>query len=563
MDYILHEGDNLYQHIDAGHDFLLPTDLPTCVHVCNKIFNVVRGKEAFGTFTQNLQKTRNILSVLCTFIQTTEMSALICLGDQSGSSAITVLSQDSSMYIFDPHSRNISGMPSAHGTAVLMRFNNIQSTVSFICELADSLAARLFHWTFWHSVTAASCDCDILLGKSSPSIDILSEEETMKLYTELVPSESQPSNRRNYYKSYRKRVRQSETPDQTHKRRQSDRDYKASVRQAETYKETAYRQEYNRKCNKTSRAQETPAKTKERQHMNKTKTSQTRLAKKSNVLTIDEAMSNFKKECKKQPVYICTSCHRLLWRKGVQKFSIDKYNKIRKEIIQLVLNETHRISSIDESIYICHTCHAALKLGRIPAQSKANRMALDKILDELKDLNNLELHIICKRILFMKLVKLPRGKQKGIKGAAVNVPADLEPVCNLLPRLPADAHIVSLKLKRKLEYKQAYLHDTIHPEKVITALHHLKNNNPLYANIEINEDWIRSWQDADNDMYNRVLLVRVTLQFLWEMTQKRILHTNRCQRSILIIVHWIVSMTLSVKTVKVRIIDQKKAIGMK
>ena len=174
-----------------------------------------------------------------------------------------------------------------------MGFNNIQSTVSFICELADSLAARLFHWTFWHSVTVASCDCDILLGKSSPSIDILSEEEIMKLYTELVPSESQPSNKRNYYKSYRKRVRQSETPDQTHKRRQSDRDYKASVRQAETYKETAYRQEYNRKCNKTSRAQETPVKTKERQHMNKTKTSQTRLAKKSKVLTIDEAMSNF------------------------------------------------------------------------------------------------------------------------------------------------------------------------------------------------------------------------------------------------------------------------------
>ena len=54
MDYILQEGDKLYQHIDIGHDFLLPTDLPTCVHVCGKIFNVVRGKEAFGTFTKNL-----------------------------------------------------------------------------------------------------------------------------------------------------------------------------------------------------------------------------------------------------------------------------------------------------------------------------------------------------------------------------------------------------------------------------------------------------------------------------------------------------------------------------
>ena len=249
--------------------------------------------------------------------------------------------------------------------------------------------------------------------------------------------------------------------------------------------------------------------------MDKNKTSQTRLTKKSKVETIDEAKSNFKRECKKQPVYICTSCHRLLWRKGVQKFSINKYNKIKKEIIQLVLNEEYRIASIDGSIYICHTCHGALKLGRIPAQSKANRMALDEIPDELKDLNNLELHIICKQILFMKLLKLPRGKQKGIKGAAVNVPADLGPTCNLLPRLPADAHIVSLKLKRKLEYKQAYLHDTIHPEKVITALYYLKNNNPLY----------------DNDMYNGVFVNESDTAISVENdkvspTHKQMLHMN-------------------------------------
>ena len=131
VDYILHEGDNLYQHIDAGHDFLLPTDLPTCVYVSNGIFSVVRGKEAFGTFTQNLPKTINILSVLCTFIETTQTSALICLGDQSGSSALAVLSQDSSMYIFDSHSRDGSGMPSANGTAVLMQFKQ-HTKYSFI-----------------------------------------------------------------------------------------------------------------------------------------------------------------------------------------------------------------------------------------------------------------------------------------------------------------------------------------------------------------------------------------------------------------------------------------------
>ena len=63
----------------------------------------------------------------------------------------------------------------------------------------------------------------------------------MNLYSKLVPSESQPSKRRNYYKSYRKRVRESETPDQTHKRRKCDRHYKASARQTETYEETACR----------------------------------------------------------------------------------------------------------------------------------------------------------------------------------------------------------------------------------------------------------------------------------------------------------------------------------
>ena len=169
-------------------------------------------------------------------------------------------------------------------------------------------------------------------------------------------------------------------------------------------------------------------------------------------------MNNFKLECKKQPVYICTCCYRLLWQKSVQKFTIENYCHISTKTRNLVLHEKYRISSINGSIYICHNCHKTLKSGKVPAQSKANGMDLEEVPDELKDLNKMEVHIICKRILFMKLVKLSRGKQKGIKGAAVNVPADLRPACNLLPRIPADAHIISLKLKRKLEYKQAYLY---------------------------------------------------------------------------------------------------------
>lgn len=117
-----------------------------------------------------------------------------------------------------------------------------------------------------------------------------------------------------------------------------------------------------------------------------------------------------------------------------------------------------------------------------------NSMELQVIPDELKYLNSIELHFISKRILFMKLVSLPRGKQRGIKGAAVNVPADLGPACSLLPWNPEDSHILCLKLKRNLEYKQAYLFDTVRPEKVLSLLHLLRGDNPLYAAIEINEE---------------------------------------------------------------------------
>ena len=101
-------------------------------------------------------------------------------------------------------------MPSANGLAVLMQFDNIQSTVSFICELADCLAARLFHWTFWHSVPSTDCDCNTSFGQNVAPIGMLYEEEIIKLYFEPV---SQKRNRRNYFQSHKQKARESETPE--------------------------------------------------------------------------------------------------------------------------------------------------------------------------------------------------------------------------------------------------------------------------------------------------------------------------------------------------------------
>ena len=330
MGYILQEGDKLYSNIDVGNQLLLPSDLPTCVHMNGRVCEIVRGKEAFGSFVENIAEAKKILSALCTFIQKTATSALLCVGDKTGASAIALLSISSLLFIFDAHSRNNCGMPCSNGTSVLMQFSDVDGTVSYICELANSLSAMLFHWTFWHVLLDRECECrSSSVPKNFPAVDILSHDKILKLYADLEPEIPKCKKRTKYYASYKRRVRESETYDQTVKRPEYHKRHKQVLR-----------------------------------------------ASKLNYETVDDAMKNFRTQCKKQPVYICISCHRLMWRKGVQEFKIEKYHKISVELTNLVLHDKYIISSIDGSTYICLTCHRTLQSGKMPAQSKANSMDL-------------------------------------------------------------------------------------------------------------------------------------------------------------------------------------------
>ena len=80
--------------------------------------------------------------------------------------------------------------------------------------------------------------------------------------------------------------------------------------------------------------------------------------------------------------------------------------------------------------------------------------------------------------------------QRSIHGPAVNVPSKVDTVCDMLPRLPSQSELVPLKLKRKLTYRGHYLYDYVTPQKLLEALRFLKANNPLYVDIDINEEWL-------------------------------------------------------------------------
>ena len=101
----------------------------------------------------------------------------------------------------------------------------------------------------------------------------------------------------------------------------------------------------------------------------------------------------------------------------------------------------------------------------------------------------------------MKMVALPSGRQQSIHGPAVNVPSNVDSVCEVLPRLPSQTELIPLKLKRRLCYKGHYMYNYVRPNVVLTALRWLKENNPLYANVIINNNWLSDSARDDNEIF--------------------------------------------------------------
>ena len=172
-----------------------------------------------------------------------------------------------------------------------------------------------------------------------------------------------------------------------------------------------------------------------------------------------------------------------------------KYSKCSNDLLKNVFSSDHRYISNDGNEWVCLTYDGALKRGVMPLQAKANGLQLCIVPPELSDLNALELRLISLRVPFMKMVALPSGKQRSIHGPAVNVPSKVDTICDVLPRFPSE--LVPLKLKRKVAYRGHYY---ITPQKLLDALRFLKANNHLYADINVNEQWVEAAMANDEEL---------------------------------------------------------------
>ena len=215
-----------------------------------------------------------------------------------------------------------------------------------------------------------------------------------------------------------------------------------------------------------------------------------RKSERTHGISIEQAGINFRRTLSDLPEFVCTCCHRLLWRRSVIKFDRSKYD-MTSDVVKKCLAEDIMYETKPKEIYICTTCNSSLKrtYPAMPAQAVANGLRLEPTPPDLQNPNEMERMTFRRKIPFIKLGNLPRGRQYRLQGPCVNVPSNLDSVCSLLPRLPNDALLVPIKLKRRLCYKGHYMYEAIRPSVVLDWILWLKQNNPHYSDVEIQLDF--------------------------------------------------------------------------
>ena len=90
----------------------------------------------------------------------------------------------------------------------------------------------------------------------------------------------------------------------------------------------------------------------------------------------------------------------------------------------------------------------------MPDQACANGLKLDDVPQDLDNLSTLERRLISFRLPFITIIVMRRyGGHYKISGPPVNVPATLDQVINILPRMPSQLQLYPLSSNENFNIK--------------------------------------------------------------------------------------------------------------
>ena len=155
--------------------------------------------------------------------------------------------------------------------------------------------------------------------------------------------------------------------------------------------------------------------------------------------------------------------------------------------------------SINNEEYICNTCRQYIYKGKIPRLSIKNGCNFPDKPQEL-DLFNLEERFISPVMAFILIHQLLPGRQLSLYGSICHLPIEIGKVIKVLPRTFDQYETISVKLKRRLCYKNTVFNENIRPLKIVNALHYLLHTRELYKkhNIDINPEWLENYSKTNN-----------------------------------------------------------------
>ena len=156
--------------------------------------------------------------------------------------------------------------------------------------------------------------------------------------------------------------------------------------------------------------------------------------------------------------------------------------------------------SPDGKIYICSTCKKSLYEKRMPVLAVANGLEITD-LEQKYQLTELENNLIAQNINFQKMILLPKSRWAAGKGRMVSVPVGAQDVMNTLkqvPRLPEEAGLIPIKLKRKKQYLGHEKKELARPEKLFKTLKRLKEmGHPYYQCYDTQEQYTARCRQRD------------------------------------------------------------------
>ena len=180
------------------------------------------------------------------------------------------------------------------------------------------------------------------------------------------------------------------------------------------------------------------------------------------------------------------SIHEQSWAKN----NINKFSKSIEFFISqcTICQEAWPMNSKPRSpdCYICSRCARDTKSPR--KFSLENSMIPSPVPTELQTLTQVEEMLIARALPIMRVYIKPGG-QRGYSGHCVNLPQNVKELATSLPRYPKDLSVIIVKVKGK---DNSFRDVAVRREKVHNALLWLLQNNPHYAELEINEDALNS-----------------------------------------------------------------------